>query len=190
MTGARCAVGDGIRFRRICFGLSVGVGVVGGLGVVGVAVVRLLRRGVVGVFGWGVGWGVGARLLGVGVGVVVVEVGGGGGAKVGWGLSADNVGSNGGALAENLKGFEKCWSSSVVVVVNWGCASSKVLLAGVFLKNTAEFFGSSSVVIFEIGGCASSSVVLFKNWGCRSLGVVVVENWGCRSSRVWLAGAL
>ena len=186
MTGARCAVGDGIRFRRICFGLSVGVGVVGGLGLVGVAVVRLLRRGVVGV----VGWGVVVRLLGVGVGVVVVEVGGGGGAKVGWGLSADNVGSNGGALAEKLNGFEKCWSSSVVVVVNWGCASSKVLLAGVLLKNTAEFFGSSSVVIFEIGGCASSSVVLIKNWGCRSLCVVVFENWGCRSSRVWLAGAL
>ena len=77
-----------------------------------------------------------------------------------------------------------------MVVVNWGCASSKVLLGGVLLKNTAEFFGSSSVVIFEIGGCASSSVVLFKNWGCRSLCVVVFENWGCRSSRVWLAGAL
>ncbi len=164
--------------------MSVGVGVVGGL--VGVAVVRLLRRGVVGVFGWGVI----ARLLGVGVGVVGVEVGGGGGAKVGCGLSADNVGSNGGALAEKLKGFDKCWSSGVVFVNNWGCASSRVLLAGVLLKNTAEFFGSSSVVIFEIGGCASSRVVLIKNWGCRSLCVVVFEIWGCRSSRVWLAGAL
>ena len=46
---------------------------------VGVAVVRLLRRGVVGV----VGWGVVARLLGVEVGVVAVQIGGGGGAKVG-----------------------------------------------------------------------------------------------------------